>query len=94
MFGFLLKNKTWKEHFDEGMAFGQRSEFSKAEASFREAVRLAPNEPYPHYELGYTLFLVGRYNEALEEFRRTDQASHRQSRRTERSSSRSRSQCR
>jgi hypothetical protein len=36
-------------------------------------VQLAPEEPYPHYELGYTLALVGRHQEALEELRRTEQ---------------------
>lgn len=53
--------------------FGGASKLSKAEASFREAVRLAPEEPYPHYQLGFTLALLGRYEEALEEFRRTKQ---------------------
>jgi Flp pilus assembly protein TadD len=70
---FRRKPKTWEDHFEEGMASGAASDFSRAEASFREAVRLAPEEPYPHYELGYTLTYLGRYEEALEEFRRTDQ---------------------
>ena len=52
------------------MQSGAVADFAGAEASFHEAVRLAPDEPYPHYELGYTLSLVGRYEEALEEFRR------------------------
>jgi Flp pilus assembly protein TadD len=69
------KDKTWQEHFEEGMAYGAASDFSGAEASFREAVRLAPDEPYPRYELGYTLALVGRHEEALEEFRRTEELS-------------------
>jgi Flp pilus assembly protein TadD len=55
------------------MQLGAASGFGGAEASFREAVRLAPDEPYPHYELGYTLALVGRYEEALEELRRTQE---------------------
>lgn len=62
----------WKAPFERGMACGQSSDFAGAEAAFREAVALAPDEPYPHYELGYTLFLVGRMNEALEEFQKTD----------------------
>ena len=73
MFRFLRRSKSWQQHFDEGMAHGQASVFAKAEASFREAMRLAPTEPYPHYELGYTLFLLERYDEALQEFRRTDE---------------------
>jgi Flp pilus assembly protein TadD len=57
------------------MKCGAASDFPGAEASFREAVRLAPDEPYPRYELGYTLALVGRHEEALKEFRRTEQLS-------------------
>lgn len=69
------KPKTSEEHFEKGMKYGAASDFSRAEASFREAVLLAPDEPYPHYELGYTLTLLGRHEEALEEFRRTEQLS-------------------
>ena len=53
------------------MRRGSASDFNGAEAAFREAIRLAPDEPYPRYELGYTLALAGRYEEALAEFRRT-----------------------
>lgn len=61
----------WSYPFEQGMQRGAASDFAGAEASFREAVRLAPDEPYPRYELGYTLALAGRYEEALAEFRRT-----------------------
>jgi len=54
------------------MAHGGASNFRKAEACFRKAIRVAPNEPYPHYELGYTLAPLGRHKEALEEFEATD----------------------
>jgi tetratricopeptide (TPR) repeat protein len=73
--GFFRRSKTWQDYFQKGMRWGAASVFSRAEASFREAVRLAPEEPYPHYELGYTLALVGRHEEALTEFRRTEQLS-------------------
>ena len=63
----------WSEPFKEGMRRGTASDFSGAEASFREALRLGPDEPNPHYELGYTLALVGRFEDALEEFRRTQE---------------------
>jgi tetratricopeptide (TPR) repeat protein len=75
VFGIFRKLKTWREHFDEGRIYGQGCNFAKAEASFREAVHLAPTEPYPHYELGYTLSLQGQHKKALEEFRRTDNLS-------------------
>src|SRR5215467_779441 len=54
------------------MAHGGASNFAKAEVCFRKAILVAPNEPYPHYELGYTLSLLGRHKEALEEFEVTD----------------------
>ncbi len=73
MFSFLWKRKTWNEYFDEGMRYGAAGDFRRAEASFRAAVRRAPSEPYPHYELGYTLFLTGRHAEALSELRHTNE---------------------
>jgi Flp pilus assembly protein TadD len=73
MRGFFKKSKGWQEFLEKGMHYGAASDFARAEASFREAVRLAPDEPYPHYQLGYTLALVGRHEEALEEYRRTEQ---------------------
>jgi Flp pilus assembly protein TadD len=71
--GFLRRSKGWEQHFEKGVQHGTAANFPRAEASFREAVRLAPAEPYPHYELGYTLSLMGRHEEALEEFRCTEQ---------------------
>jgi len=72
MFSFFRKSKPCKELFEEGMSCGRASNFKKAEGCFRQAIRVAPKEPYPHYELGYTLSLVGRHKEALEEFEATD----------------------
>jgi tetratricopeptide (TPR) repeat protein len=73
MGGFFRRPKTWQDYFEKGMGRGEAADFSAAEVSFREAARLAPEEPYPHYELGYTLALVGRHEEALDELRRTEQ---------------------
>jgi Flp pilus assembly protein TadD len=72
VFNFLRKSRTWKQYFEEGTAYGVASDFKRAEESFRQAIRLAPSEPYPHYELGYTLSLLGKHKEALEEFEATD----------------------
>jgi tetratricopeptide (TPR) repeat protein len=69
----IFRRKTWEDHFNAGMRYGSSSNLARAEASFREAARLAPDEPYPHYQLGYTLSLTGRYEEALPEFRRTNE---------------------
>jgi len=67
------KRTGWKEHFDHGMAAGGAGDLEAALSHFRDAVRLAPHEPYPHYELGYTLFLLGQFEPALAELRRTNE---------------------
>ena len=75
MFNFLRKSRTWKNHFDDGVAYGTASDFEKAEKSFRQAIRVAPEQPYPHYELAFTLSLLGRHQEALDEFNVTNRLS-------------------
>ena len=65
----------WKAHFDRGMSAGASGDLEEASGHFAEAAELAPDEPYPHYEFGYTLSLLGRYNDALAAFRRTDELS-------------------
>ena len=65
--------RSWKVHFERGMASGRVGDLSKATRHFRSAVRLAPDEPYPHYELGYTLLLMGEIEPALAELRRTNE---------------------
>lgn len=55
------------------MAAGGAGDIAGALPHFREAVRLGPSEPYPHYELGYTLFLLGEFEAALSELRRTNE---------------------
>jgi len=67
------KRATWKDHFDLGMAAGGAGDIEGALVHFRDAVRLAPLEPYPHYELGYTLVLLGKFDLALPELRRTNE---------------------
>jgi tetratricopeptide (TPR) repeat protein len=64
---------TWEQAFERGMQAGERADLVAAEQAFREAVALAPSEPYPHYELGYTLCLAGKLVEALTELRRAQQ---------------------
>jgi predicted Zn-dependent protease len=73
MFWPFKKQTTWRDHFDQGMAAGGASDIERALLHFREAVRLAPLEPYPHYELGYTLVLLRQFEPALQELRRTNE---------------------
>jgi tetratricopeptide (TPR) repeat protein len=69
-------SQDWQQPFNEGRAHGSAGRYAKAEDSFRRAVVLSPDEPYPHYELGFTLSLVGRHDEALEEFALTESLVH------------------
>lgn len=62
---------AWQDKFDLGMQRGSAGDLPGAQRAFREAIALAPDEPYPHYELGYTLALEGHYPQALVELRRT-----------------------
>ena len=55
------------------MEAGGRGDLVAAERAFRDAIVLAPDEPYPHYELGYTLALAGKFSEALVELKRTSE---------------------
>ena len=67
------KRTEWKEHFDRGMAAGGAGDLRGALTHFRKAVRLAPLEPYPRYELGFTFFLLGEFEPALNELRATNE---------------------
>src|SRR5262245_46241192 len=73
MFWPFRARTTWKSHFDRGMAAGGANDIRGDVAHFREAVRVAPSEPYPHYELVYSLFLLGEFEAALVELRRTNE---------------------
>lgn len=72
MFWPFKKRTRWKDHFDRGMAAGSAGDIERALGHFREAARLAPLEPYPHYEMGYTLALLGQFEPALQALRRTN----------------------
>jgi tetratricopeptide (TPR) repeat protein len=66
---------AWQEPFKRGMQLGSENDFEGAVAAFREAVARSPEEPYPRYELGYTLSLMKRHGEALQELRRANELS-------------------
>jgi tetratricopeptide (TPR) repeat protein len=75
MFGFFKKGSKWKNHFERGMSAGGAGDLRAACEHFQKATEAAPEEPYPHYELGYTLFLLGRYEDALGVLKRTNELS-------------------
>lgn len=65
----------WKVHFDRGVSAGEAGDLEEAVRHFTGAIELAPREPYPRYELGYTLSLLGRHQDALAELRRANELS-------------------
>jgi len=72
MLGFSKNDKKWKKQFDKGRKAGSRGDLESAASHFTRASKIAPDEPYPHYELGYTLSKLGQYTEALGEFEQTE----------------------
>ena len=68
----VTENASWKPHLDMGVALRYAGDTQRAAESLRQAIDIAPGEPYPHYELGHTLFQEGRYEEALQELKAAD----------------------
>jgi tetratricopeptide (TPR) repeat protein len=64
---------AWEDHFVQGQASGRAGDLVAAVRHFQRAAERAPREPYPSYELGYTFFLLGDVDAALNAFRRTNQ---------------------
>jgi tetratricopeptide (TPR) repeat protein len=75
MFGFSRSDKKWKKQFGKGRNAGSSGELESAVSYFKRATEIAPDEPYPHYELAYTLSKLGQYAEALREFEQTEKLS-------------------
>ena len=73
MLRFFKKRSKWKSHFDRGMSAGSAGDLRTASSHFKKATEAAPEEPYPHYELGYTLLLLGQYTDALRELKLTNE---------------------
>ena len=72
---FFKRGSKWKVHFDQGMSASAVGDLQTACKHFRWTIGIAPDEPYPRYELGYTLFLLGEYSAALCELKRTNELS-------------------
>jgi len=51
--------------------YGTREHLQEAERAFRRAVTNRPNFPRGHYELGFTLTKLGRYDEAIKALKRS-----------------------
>jgi tetratricopeptide (TPR) repeat protein len=75
MLRFFKRPSSWKAHFEQGMSAGSAGDLQTAAKHFKKASDIKPDEPYPHYELGYTLFLLGQYADALDELKKTNELS-------------------
>ncbi|MEN6625196.1 MAG: tetratricopeptide repeat protein [Candidatus Sumerlaeia bacterium] len=71
IFDFFRKPRTWNWHYDRGMACGSGGKFDAALEHFKKAAEMAPGEPGPPYQLGYTYFLLKDFAKALPEFEKT-----------------------
>jgi tetratricopeptide (TPR) repeat protein len=59
-----------QEHNNRGDTLYRQGRFREAEAAYREAIGLAPDDPVLHCRLGAVLQEQGRFGEAVEAFRR------------------------
>lgn len=56
--------------------YGTNEHLEEAEKALRRAVANRPDLPRGHYELGFTLMKLGRYDEAVKAFKRSIRLSH------------------
>jgi len=67
------REPQWVKEYDKGWEAGSSGRFDEAIRHFVKAIELAPNEPKPLYQLGYTHYLTSNYSEALVSLRAADQ---------------------
>jgi len=65
-----IEPNFWEAHLNLGIAYAQTpSRQAEAMAEYREALRLKPDSPLPHYQLGNSFQRLGRLEEAVAEYR-------------------------
>ncbi len=66
---YLAATQFWPKYWPAWVALGNRyylrSEFGQAEQAFRQAARLAPEQPAPHHNLAWALIRQNRAQQAL-----------------------------
>lgn len=55
-------------HYQLGLIYQQRRQYTEAVSRFQKAIEIDPREPAPHYQLGRIALEQERYQEALDEF--------------------------
>jgi tetratricopeptide (TPR) repeat protein len=66
------RKPSWNDAFKAGWELGTAGNIEGAIEKFRTAIELAPTEPYPHYQLGYSYMLMGRYADAVAAFKQVE----------------------
>ena len=56
-------------HFNRGFAYNNSGDYQKAIESFKEAIRLKPDDVYVHFNLGLAYNNSGDYQKAIESFK-------------------------
>jgi tetratricopeptide (TPR) repeat protein len=73
---FLERNRVTlrpsQARTERGRALGSEGRYDEALAAFREAAEADRFDPQPHYNAGWTLLLLGRPAEAVEEYEATE----------------------
>ena len=64
-----LNPRDWDAHFQIGLIHEQRRQYAEAEASFKKAIEIAPDEADPYFHLAKTQREQGRLEEAMSALR-------------------------
>ena len=60
---------TAKDHFNRGNDYYEQGDYEKALASYKEAIRIKPDDVDAHGKLGLAYANLNRYDEALVSFK-------------------------
>jgi tetratricopeptide (TPR) repeat protein len=67
--GGIEKNAKEKEFLDRGNLFYYVGRYEEAEEEYRKALKMDPNDPVAHNNLGYLLCNLNRYKESEKEYK-------------------------
>ena len=67
--GCESRQKTAKEHFEQGWVYAEKGLWDEAVFEFKEAVRLSPDDAKAHHSFGVALARKGFWDKALVEFK-------------------------
>ena len=65
-----INSKSFKAHYNLGLAYGILRRYSEAVEAFRDAIDISPAIAEGHRELGWAYRRLGRYGEAIEAYKK------------------------